>query len=207
MEATSLVEKAIRVIVADDHELMRQTLSRLLAREDDLSVIAEAYDLPSLVHRLDEHRPQVLVLDFGMLGGSSSETIRQLRERAPDTQLVVVTMEENPVFAQRSLAAGALGFVLKELAAEELPTAIRRVVAGERYLSPRLAPSLDDLHDQEIKLTAREIEVLRLIALGHTSAEIARRLGLSPPHGRVPPGAASTESSASSLVPNWSPMR
>lgn len=168
--------------MADDHELMRQTLSRLLAGEDDLAVIAEAHDLPSLVHRLDECQPQVLVLDFGMLGGSSSETIRRLRDRAPDTQLVVVTMEENPAFAQRALAAGALGFVLKELAAEELSTAIRRVVAGEQYLSPRIALPLDDLHRAfaEDKLTAREVEVLRLIALGHTSVEIARKLGLSP---------------------------
>jgi two-component system response regulator NreC len=180
--ATSPVEETIRVVVADDHELMRQTLSHLLADEDDLAVIAEAHNLPSLVHRLDEYQPHVVVLDFGMLDGSSSETIGQLRDRAPDTQLVIVTMEENPVFAQRALAAGALGFVLKELAAEELPTAIRCVVAGEQYVSPRLTPPIDDLHraSAEDKLTAREVEVLRLIALGHTSVEIARKLGLSP---------------------------
>jgi two-component system response regulator NreC len=179
---TSPVVEAIRVVVADDHELMRHTLSRLLAGEDDLAVIAEAHDLPSLVQRLDEYRPHVLVLDFGMLEGSSIETIRQLRDRAPDTQLVIVTMDENPVFAQRSLAAGALGFVLKELATEELSAAIRCVVTGNQYLSPRLALPLDDPHRTfaEDKLTVREVEVLRQIALGHTSVEIARKLGLSP---------------------------
>jgi two-component system, NarL family, response regulator NreC len=128
------------------------------------------------------HEPHVLVLDLNMPGGSGIETISRLRERAPDTNIVVVTMEEDPVFAQRAFAAGALGFVAKELADDELLAAIRAAASGEEFVSPRVAARLDALHRAltEDALSAREVEVLRLIALGHTSVEIARKLHLSP---------------------------
>jgi two-component system, NarL family, response regulator NreC len=172
----------IRVVLADDHALMRRTLCLLLDGEDDIEVVGESADLRSLVPRVDGYRPHVLVLDLGMPDGSSSETIRQLRERAPETQIVIVTMEENPVFAQRALVAGALGFVLKDRADEELAEAIRLAARGEQYLSPCVALPLHDMQRvvAEDKLTVREVEVLRLIALGHTSVEIATLLQLSP---------------------------
>lgn len=178
----SSAEEEIRILLADDHAVMRQTLSLLLTAEEDLEVEAEAHDLHSLMRQLDDLRPHVLVIDLGMLKGSSSEAIRQLRERAPGSQIVVMTMEQNPVFAQRSLTAGALGFVLKDLADEELAEAIRRAARGVQYVSPQLEGRLDDLDRTfaEDKLTVREVEVLRLIALGHTSVEIARKLSLSP---------------------------
>jgi two-component system, NarL family, response regulator NreC len=171
-----------RVVVADDHALMRRALRLLLEGEDGVEVTAEAGDLASLARHVDGHRPDVLVLDLGMLDGSTSDLIRQLRERAPQTQIVIVTMEENPVFAQRALAAGAIGFVLKDLADEELAEAVRLAAHGEQYLSPRLARSLDDLQRavNGDRLTVREVEILRMIALGHTSVEIARTLHLSP---------------------------
>jgi two-component system response regulator NreC len=174
--------QAIRVALADDHALMRRTLRLLLEAEQDIEVIAEAGDLPALVRHVDAHHPHVLVLDLGMTIESSSEAIGQLRERLPELQIVIVTMEENPVFAQRALAAGATGFVLKDRADEELPEAIRLAACGEQYVSPRLAPPLDDMHGvlAEDTLTVREVEVLRLIALGHTSVEIAQQLQLSP---------------------------
>jgi two-component system, NarL family, response regulator NreC len=175
-------EDTIRVVLADDHALVRRTLRLLLDGEDDVEVIAEASDLSSVARHVDGHRPHVLVLDLGIADGSSSEAIRRLRERAPETQIVIVTMEESPVFAQRALAAGAIGFVLKDLADEELPQAIRLAARGEQYVSPRLALPLDEMHRAvaEDKLSVREVEVLRLIALGHTSVEIARQLHLSP---------------------------
>ncbi|MHB8234458.1 MAG: response regulator [Solirubrobacteraceae bacterium] len=175
-------EEAIRVVLADDHALMRRTLRLLLEGEQGVEVIAEAGDLNLLVRHVDAHQPHVLVLDLGMPDGSSSEAIRQLRERLPEMQIVIVTMEENPVFAQRALAAGAVGFVLKDRADEELPQAIRMAALGEQYVSPRLALPLDDIRQivTEDRLTVREIEVLRLIALGHTSVEIAEQLHLSP---------------------------
>lgn len=174
--------ETIRVVLADDHALMRRALRLLLESEDGVEVIAESGDLSSLVGHVDGHRPHVLLLDLGMLDGSSSDLIRQLREHAPATRIVIVTMEENPMFAQRALASGASGFVLKDLADEELVEAVRLAARGEQYLSPRLALSLEDMQRavNGNRLTVREVEILRLIALGHTSVEIARKLRLSP---------------------------
>ena len=172
----------IRVILADDHTMMRRTLRLLLDGEDGVEVIAEADDLASVMRNVHAHQPHVLVLDLNMPDGSGIEALSQLRERVPDTQIVVLTMDDSPVFAQRAFAAGAVGFVLKDLADDELTQAIRAAARGEEYVSPRMAARLDALHQAltEDKLTAREVEVLRLIALGHTSVEIARKLHLSP---------------------------
>ncbi len=174
---------AIRVVLADDHALMRRGMRSLLDGERDMEVIAEAGDLASAARYVSIHRPAVLVLDLNLPGGSSLDTIGQLREQAPETEIVVMTMDEDPVFAQRALAAGAVGFVLKDLADTELPLALRAAVRGEEYVSPRVASRLDALHrcaDRGQAERSREVEVLRLIALGHTSVEIARKLQLSP---------------------------
>jgi two-component system, NarL family, response regulator NreC len=172
----------IRVLLADDHALMRRTLRLLLDEEHDIEVVAEAEDLASVMRHVAEHRPQAVALDLGITDGSNSEAICLLRERAPQTQIVIVTMEENPVFAQRALDAGAIGFVSKDLADEELPEAIRRAAHDEQYVSPRISLPLENAIRAvaEDTLTVREIEVLRLIALGHTSVEIAQELALSP---------------------------
>ena len=124
----------------------------------------------------------MLVLDLGMSGMTSLQTIGQLRERVPDTQIVVVTMEENPAFAQRAIAAGALGFVWKDCADTDLLEAVRSAARGEEYLSPSVAARLAALHRSLTTddLTVREVEVLRLIVLGYTTVEIARKLHISP---------------------------
>jgi two-component system response regulator NreC len=173
---------SISVVIADDHAFMRRGLRLLLEGEQDVEVIAEANDLSSAISHVHGHLPDVLVLDLMMPGGSSIETIGHLREQVPETQIVVLTMADNPVFAQKALSSGAVGFVLKDRADVELPDAIRAAARGEEYLSPRVAGRLDALHKSltEDKLTVREIEVLRLIALGHTSVEIAGMLSLSP---------------------------
>jgi len=172
----------IRVVLADDHSLMRRSLRMLLDGEDGVEVIAEANDLAGATRHVLDHEPHVLVLDLSMPGGSSSEAISRLRERTPDTNIVVMTMEENPVFAQRAFAAGAVGFVAKDLADRELTQAVRAAAHGEEFVSPRIATRLDALHRSltDDALSPREVEVLRLIALGHTSTEIARKLHLSP---------------------------
>jgi len=172
----------IRVVLADDHAMMRRSLRLLLDGEGDLEVIAEADDMAGVTGHVQGHEAHVLILDLGMPGGPSIQAIGQLREQVPDTQIVVMTMEDNPVFAQLAFAAGALGFVSKELADAELVQAVRAAARGEEFVSPRLAASLDALHRAltDDALTAREVEVLRLIALGHTSVEIARKLHLSP---------------------------
>ena len=161
--------------------MMRRTLRLLLDGEDGVEVIAEADDLASVMRNVHAHQPHVLVLDLNMPDGSGIEALGHLRERVPETQIVVMTMEENPVFAQRAFAAGAIGFVAKDLADGEFPQAVRAAARGEEYVSPRMAARLDALHTlTEDMPSAREVEVLRLIALGHTSVEIARKLHLSP---------------------------
>ena len=174
--------ESIRVVLADDHALMRRSLRLLLDGEEGLEVVAEADDHMSAVQSVQAHRPDVLVLDLRMGGGSGVEAIRTLGERVPNTKIVILTMEDNPVFAQRALTAGASAFVVKDLADSELAQAIRAAARDEEYVSPRVAARLDSLHRAltDNKLTQREIEVLRLIALGHTSVEIARKLHLSP---------------------------
>lgn len=171
----------IKIVLADDHAAVRRSLRQLLDREDGVTVVAEAPDLSTAARYVRDHLPHVLVLDLEMPGGSSLETIRSLRSEVPETEIVVLTMELSPVFAQQALDAGAVGFVLMDRADAELPTAIRRAVAGGDYVSPRVAASLDALRQTAggAGLTAREIEILRLIALGHTSVEMANKLHLS----------------------------
>ena len=175
-------EALIRVVLADDHALMRRSLRLLLDGEDGVDVIAEADDIEAVIRHVHGRLPHVLVLDLNMPGGSSLETIGRLRTCVPETQIIVMTMEDNPAFAQRALAAGALGFVVKDRADGELPQAVRAAARGEEYVSPSVAVRLEALHQSltEDRLTVREVEVLRLIALGYTSVEIARKLHLSP---------------------------
>ena len=171
----------IKVVLADDHSLVRRSLRLLLEGEDDLDVVAEAADLATVVRQVHGHVPRVLVLDLQMPGGSSIEAMARLRQRAPATEIVVLTMERSPAFAQRALDEGAVGFVLKDRADTELAVAVRLAAKGEEYVSPHVAAAVEALRRtvNGDGLTPRETEVLRLIALGHTSAEIAGKLHVS----------------------------
>jgi two-component system, NarL family, response regulator NreC len=171
------------IVIADDHTVVRQGLRLLIDAEPSLQVVAEAGTVADAERLTRAHRPSVLVLDLNMHGESGLEAIPRLRADAPDTAIVVLTMQDDPGYARQALQSGALGFVLKEAADEELLEAIALAAAGETYLNPRLGARLaaqpagpagppDDL-------TERELDVLRLIALGHTNAEIAEQLFLS----------------------------
>ncbi len=140
--AATSEQSPARVVLADDHALMRHSVRGLLDGEGDVEVVAEAGDLASAARLLERHLPCVLVLDLRLSGGSSMEMIGSLRERVPQARIVVMTMEGNRAFARRALAAGALGFITKELADEELPDAIRAAARGRRYNSPRATPRL-----------------------------------------------------------------
>jgi two-component system, NarL family, response regulator NreC len=138
----------IRVVLADDHGLVRRTLRLLLEGEEDVEVVAEADDFASAMGHIDGcGRPCVLVIDRRMACGPGEETERadRLRGQAPDTPVVILSMQENPAFAQQAFARGALGFVLKDRADGELPQAVRAAARGEEYLSPRVADRLDAL--------------------------------------------------------------
>jgi DNA-binding NarL/FixJ family response regulator len=130
--------QTIRVVLADDHALMRRGLRLVLDVEPDVEVVAEAGDLATVSLQVHRHLPGVLVIDLGMSNGSSLETIRALRQEVPSTEIVVLTMEDSWVFAAEVVEAGAVGFVLKQGADAELAPAVRRAARGERYLSPRL---------------------------------------------------------------------
>jgi two-component system response regulator NreC len=171
---------AIRIMLADDHAAMRQSLRLLLQGEADLEVIAETDSLRSVLGHVREAHPDVLVLDLGMPDqGSGIEALGRIKGEARDTSIVVLTMNDDPAFARRALDNGAMGLVLKEMADSDLPPAVREASRGRRYVSPMLAAKLNGKPPAD-RLTPREREVLQLIALGHTSVEIAKKLGLSP---------------------------
>lgn len=138
-QARSRRRTPIRVVLGEDHALMSRSLRQLLDIEDDVCVIAEAADQDSAVRLVLDHRPCVLVLDLRLPGGSSLETVRRLRVSAPETRIVVMTMEASPAFARGAFAAGAAGFVAKELADNELVEAVRTAADGGRYAGPRVA--------------------------------------------------------------------
>jgi two-component system response regulator NreC len=168
-------------LLADDHAAMRQSLRMLLEGEADIDVIAETDTLESVLGHVNERHPDVLVLDLGMSSwGSGIETLTRLSKDAHNTRIVVLTMNDDPACAKRALENGALGLVLKEMADSDLPAAVRDASRGQRYVSPLLAAKLHGGSLAADKLTPREREVLRLIALGHTSVEIAHKLELSP---------------------------
>jgi len=175
---------AIRIVLADDHAVMRESLRLLLDSEADIQVIAETDNLQAVMGHINARRPDVLVLDLGMSdGGSGIEALARVHREARETNIVVLTMNDDPAFATRALENGAKGLVLKEMSDSDLPAAVRQASRGKRYLSPAMAAKLDGDRGnaaREDKLTPREREVLRLIALGHTSVEIAAKLGLSP---------------------------
>ncbi len=183
MDAERADRDQITVVIADDHTVVRQGLRLLIDNEDGLQVVAEAGTVPDAERLTRAHRPSVLVLDLNMPGGSSLEAIPRLGEHSPDTAIVVLTMQDDPAFARQALRSGALGFVLKEAADEELLQAIRLAAAGDTYLNPRLGARLAAQPPEPAgppdDLTDREVEVLRLIALGHTNTEMAQQLFLS----------------------------
>jgi len=138
----SCAASPIRVVLAEDHALVRRSLRLLLDGEEGVEVVAEADDMAAVAREVQGRRPHVLVLDLHLPDGSSIDAIGWLRACVLETQIVVTTMQENPVFAQCALAAGALGFVAKDLADSELPQAVRVAARGEEYVSPRVAQRL-----------------------------------------------------------------
>jgi two-component system, NarL family, response regulator NreC len=170
------------ILIADDHAVMRSGLRMLLENEVDFEVAAEAGDVAETIRKLKAYKPDVLLLDLHMPGGPSLQAIPEMREASPGTRIVVLTMQDSAGFVREALRAGALGYVTKDAADTELVEAVRLAVDDQPYLHPKLGAKLAIEPDNEgppDDLSEREVEVLRLIALGHTNAEIAGQLYLS----------------------------
>ena len=173
----------ITVVLADDHELVRDGMRMVLEAEPDIEVVAQAGDAETAARYVLGHKPTILVLDLSMPGPPSLELMPAMIESSPETSVIVVTMQNEPAFARKALQAGAKGFVIKQSAAGELVTAVRSVVDGQTYINPnlgaRLAAEPDVPDGPPDDLTPREIEVLGLLALGYMNPEIADQLVLS----------------------------
>lgn len=178
----------IRVVIAEDHVITRQGLRTLLESRVDARVAADTGDGLKVVPLVQEHAPDLLILDLGLPGLNGLDALRHLSREMPHTQVIILSMHEEDSYVIESIRLGARGYVLKGAAANELLDAVRSVVRGERYLSNALSPTLIDdaldlaanaTADRYDTLTEREREVLHLTAQGYTSREVGDRLYIS----------------------------
>jgi two-component system, NarL family, response regulator NreC len=176
---------SIRVLIVDDHPVVRSGLKSLLEAEEDIEPVGEAGTMQEAVFRTRSLKPDVILMDVVMPGGSGIEATPAVLKEAPDAKVLILSMQDDPSYVRESFAAGASGYVLKEAADEEVVNAVREVAAGGNYVHPSLGAKMVAA-DAEARrraeadpLTDREREVLRLLALGHTNQEIAGTLYLS----------------------------
>lgn len=166
-----------RVLIADDHAILRAGLAMLVRAQPDLEVVGEAADGIDALEKVRQLNPDVVILDLTMPRMNGFEALREMRAAAPDTKVLVLTMHDDPAYGRSLLAAGALGYVTKKAADRELLRAIRAVREGRTFVDVTQAEAL--LPPRGAQLSRREQEVLALVALGHTHQAIADRLGLS----------------------------
>jgi two-component system response regulator NreC len=173
-------DRQTTVVLADDHNVIRAGLRSMLEAESDLRVIGEAADANAAARLAEDRRPDVLVLDLQMPGAQPRRDIPRLRETAPETALVVLTMKNDPRTARDLLRAGAAGYVLKQAAERRLADAIRIAAGGGSFVDPELGGALARLETDPLEgLSDRELDLVRLVALGYTNREIGEQLFLS----------------------------
>lgn len=172
----------IRVILIDDHALIRELVSRLIDEDGGISVVGSFADGNEAVRFAARDEPHVAILDVAMPCANGIDVARRLRAVSPKTRVLMLSMHAKPEYVRQALAAGASGYVLKECAGAEVVAAVRALHAGQRYLSSRLsAPTRGAPDDDPLeRLSARELQVLKLVVEGNTSNEVAAQLRLSP---------------------------
>jgi two-component system response regulator NreC len=171
----------VSIVLVDDHTVVRSALRKLLEREPGFEIMAEAGDAESAVRSAGGHRPDVLLLDLQLPDQPGLEAIPRIREISPETRIVILSMNNDTTIVRAALRAGVCGYVLKDAPAAQLVEAVRLAAAGKRYVQPSLGARVasEAAGGAPGGLSNREIEVLHLIALGHTNAEIAEKMYLS----------------------------
>jgi len=176
----------IKVLLADDHSIVREGLRRIVEESDDMEVVAEASDGKEAIHQIRKSRPDVAVIDISMPESDGLEVLQQLKPEYPELPILILTMHEEQQYVVRAIEAGARGYITKKSAPEQLVKAIRKVYAGSLYISEEAAEALalrvakgTSGQSPLDLLSTRELQVLRRLALGHTNREIAENYNIS----------------------------
>ena len=181
--------KPYRIIIADDHSLIRKGIKSIISQTENMEVVSEAADGQELIDQIGEHQPDMVILDISMPKMNGIETVSILRERFADVRILILTMHAQAQYVYQTISSGAHGYLLKDDSDTELCTAIETVHQGKIYISPQLVSEVSGgmvsaIHDQKesplVKLTKREKQVLRMVVKGKTSKQMAETLCLSP---------------------------